>query len=440
MRPILFSMLIFLVQMVAFGQAKLLQSGPMAGYSEMREVALWLQTKEAARVKIGYWNLNTPSEVVYTDIVKTSAETAFTAHLIAAPLEPGQRYGYKVYINDKAVELPYATTFQTQTLWQWRTDPPAFKMAVGSCAYVNEPQYDRPNNPYGGDYQIFTNIHKQQPDAMLWLGDNAYLREVDWNSRSGILHRNTHTRSLPELQPLLASTHHYAIWDDHDFGPDDSDASFTHKDLTLEAFKLFWANPSYGLNGGPGITTQFQWADVDFFLLDNRYFRTADKRKTGEPTILGKEQLEWLINALAYSRAPFKVIAIGGQVLNPAAVFENYAAYGFGPEREYLLKRIEEEKLKNVIFLTGDRHHTELCQYVNDAGNAVYDLTVSPLTSGPSTNVKDENPLRVEGTLCTQRNFGLLEFSGPRTQRKLTIRIFDVNGAELWSRSIDAVK
>lgn len=440
MRAILFILLLTLVQFSAQAQAKQLQSGPMVGYSEMREVALWLQTKEPARVKIAYWNLANPADISFTEVVKTTSETAYTAHLIAAPLEPGQRYGYKVYINDKAVELPYTTSFQTQTLWQYRTDPPVFKIAVGSCAYVNEPQYDRPGNPYGGDYQIFSTIHKQQPDAMLWLGDNTYLREADWNSRSGILHRNTHTRSLPELQPLLASTHNYAIWDDHDFGPDDSDGSFVHKDMTLEAFKLFWANPSYGLNGGPGITTQFQWADVDFFLLDNRYFRTADKRKTGEPTILGKEQLEWLINALAYSRAPFKVIVIGGQVINPAPVFENYAANGHGAERDYLLKRIEEEKLKNILFLTGDRHHTEFCQYVNGAGNTIYDLTVSPLTSGSARQVNDENPTRVEGTLFTQRNYGLLEFSGPRTQRKLTIRIFDVNGTEIWTRAIDAVK
>jgi alkaline phosphatase D len=440
MRTTLFFLLLVLAQ-IGHSQSKQLQSGPMVGYSEMREVALWLQTKEPARVKIAYWNLTNPSDISFTEVVKTANETANTAHLVAAPLEPGQHYGYKVYINDKAIELPYATTFQTQALWQWRTDPPAFKMVVGSCAYVNEAQYDRPGTPYGGDYQIFTSIHKQQPDAMLWLGDNNYLREVDWNSRSGILHRNTHTRSLPELQPLLASTSHYAIWDDHDFGPDDSDRSFIHKDWTLEAFKLFWANPSYGLDGRPGITTQFQWADIDFFLLDDRYYRSADRRTTSEPpTILGKEQLEWLLDALAYSRAPFKVIAIGGQVLNPAPVFENYAANGHDPEREYLLKRIEEEKLKNIIFLTGDRHHTEFCKYVNGAGNTVYDLTVSPFTSGPARQVNDENPFRMEGTLYNQRNFGTLEFSGPRTQRKLTIRIFDVNGVEVWNRSIDSVK
>ena len=95
---------------------------------------------------------------------------------------------------------------------------------------------------------------------MLWLGDNIYLREPDWNSWTGIIHRYTHDRATPQLQPFMASVHNYAIWDDHDFGPNDSDKSFWNKNLTLKAFKLFWANPSYGTGDIKGTTTSFQWA------------------------------------------------------------------------------------------------------------------------------------------------------------------------------------
>ncbi|NUQ22387.1 MAG: alkaline phosphatase family protein [Saprospiraceae bacterium] len=420
-----------------FAQAPQLKSGPMVGYSDMREVALWVQTQESANVQIAYWDLANPRDTFLTNRVRTQTVNAHTAHLTAEQVTPGKKYGYRLYIDNQPIALNYPAEFQTQVLWQWRTDPPPFKMALGSCAYINEDPYDRPGTPYGGEYHIFQSIHNLKPDMMLWLGDNTYLREVDWNSRSGILRRNTHTRSLPELQPLLASTHHYAIWDDHDFGPDNSDRSFVHKKWTLEAFKLFWANPSYGIDGKPGTATQFQWADVDFFLLDNRYYRSPDNRETTEATMLGEDQLEWLIDALTSSRAAFKVIAIGGQVLNPAAVFENYASH-HAAEREYLLKRIEEEDIKNVIFVTGDRHHSELCQYTNTKGNTLYDLTVSPLTSGSARQVNDENPLRVEGTLLTQRNFGTMEFSGPRKAREVTIRLYDSNGKELWNRTIKA--
>jgi len=334
------------------------------------------------------------------------------------------------------VQLDYPTEFQTQPLWQWRTEPPNFRVALGSCAYVNEDPFDRPGKPYGGDYQIFTAMHQQRPDLMLWLGDNTYLREPDWYTRTGFLHRYTHTRSLPELQPLLASTHHYAIWDDHDFGPNDSDRSFVHKDLATEVFKLFWANPTVGLPGQGGTTSFFQWGDVDFFLLDDRYFRTPNNRKTGDRTLLGEAQIEWLIDALAASKAPFKIVATGGQVLTTFAGHETYANV-CPKERERLLQSIEAEGIKNVVFLTGDRHHTELSMLKNGAGNTVYDFTCSPLTSGVHTG-EEANSLRVEGTLVQQKNFGLLEFSGPRKNRVMKMSVFDSNGKELWTREVVA--
>ncbi len=435
MRSIFLYMLLLLLPIHASAQKALLQSGPMVGYSQMLEVALWVQTKEPAKVQIAYWEQGNPTQRMLTDPMRTEKASAFTAKLFADKVQPSKIYDYQLFINNKPIAFDYPTTFKTQTLWQWRTDAPDFKVAVGSCSYVNDPPYDRPGTPYGGEYDIFTNIHKMRPDVMLWLGDNVYLREADWYSRTGIMYRYTHSRSLPELQPLLASAHHYAIWDDHDFGPNDSDGSFPMKETTLEAFRLFWANPTSGINGQPGITSHFQWNDIDFFLLDNRYHRNADLRRSGERAMLGKEQIEWLIDGLVNSRAPFKMIAIGGQVLSTSPVHENYIHF-YPEERAYLLRRIEEENIKNVIFLTGDRHHTELDRYINATGNVVYDLTVSPLTSGFARNVETNNTFRIEGTLVTQRNFGLLEFSGKQDERMLTIRIFAANGQELWNQVI----
>lgn len=434
MRLIFLFCLLFMINSLQ-AQQDLLQSGPMVGYSEMREALLWVQTKSSAKVQFVYWDQAKPGLEYRTDAKITSKDNAYTAKLIADQIQPGKQYDYELRINDQPCKFNYATSFQSQTLWQWRTDAPNFTVAVGSCAYVNEEPYDRPGTPYGGEYQIFTSMHRLRPDAMIWLGDNTYLREADWFSRTGILARYTHTRSLPELQPLLASVHHYAIWDDHDFGNDNSDSSFPQKNTTLEAFKQFWGNPTFGFNGKPGTTSYFQFNDIDFFLLDDRYYRSPDKRVTGERQMLGKEQLEWLIDGLVNSQAPFKMVAMGCQVLNGVPAEETYIRF-FPEERAYLLKRIEDENIKNVIFITGDRHFTEFNQYKNAKGNLVYDLTVSPLTSGVVKNVETNNPYRVEGTLVQARNFGFLEFKGPKKARSITIRIYDAKGNEKWNRNI----
>ncbi|MEL7146216.1 MAG: alkaline phosphatase family protein, partial [Bacteroidota bacterium] len=107
----------------------MLQSGPMLGYSEMREVLLWVQTTEAAKVQFAYWPEGKPAQKQMTATYQTNKVEAYTAKLLADEVEPGMKYDYELLINDKVVSLPYATTFQTQELWQWRIDPPPFTMA-----------------------------------------------------------------------------------------------------------------------------------------------------------------------------------------------------------------------------------------------------------------------------------------------------------------------
>jgi len=327
--------------------------------------------------------------------------------------------------------------FQTQKLWKWRTDPPDVSFVIGSCSYVNEPKFDRPGKPYGNNFEIFNSINNKNPDFMLWLGDNTYLREPDWNSRTGFINRYSHTRALAELQPLLASTHHYATWDDHDFGPNNSDGSFWLKETASEIFKLFWGNPNYDVTGNGGITGFFQWGDLDFFLMDNRYHRTSNNNFTEDRQLLGKDQIDWLINALTFSQAPFKFIAIGGQVLSSGAVYENYATYP--DERKYLLDKIREAKIEGVVFLDGDRHHTVLSKmHESEDVYPLYDLTCSSLTAGTNNDDESYNKYSLKETLVSVNNFGMLSITGPAKDRQLSIKIFDKDGNELWKKLIKA--
>ncbi|AYQ31284.1 alkaline phosphatase [Runella sp. SP2] len=411
------------------------QSGPMVGYSEMREVLLWVQTKQAAKVKFMYWEQGNSTQKMSTEEVLTQKDKAFVAKLIADQVQPSKKYDYELWVDGKKMSFSYPLSFQSQTLWQWRTDPPAFKFAFGSCAFVNDAPYDRPS-AYGGDYDIYTAIYQQKPDFMVWGGDNTYLREPDWNTRTGVLYRNTHTRSLPQLQPLLASTHNYAIWDDHDFGPNDSDRSFALKNMTSEAFRLFWGNPNYVFEGA--CTSTFEWGDAQFFMLDDRWFRSPNNRKD-DRTYFGEEQLRWLMDALVGSKATFKFIVTGGQILNTAALFENYATYG--EERALLLQKIAEANIPGVLFLTGDRHHTVLHRLNRFGTYPLYDFTVSPLTSGAGKPADAEKTTEtyVAGTnVENKRNFGMFEISGPEKDRVLKVTIYDAKGSQQWQREIKA--
>jgi alkaline phosphatase D len=427
---------LFLLLPIGFLNAQgLLHSGPMVGYSDHREVALWIQTKSQAEVFFRFWDLKNPQLKRKTEMQKSKKEHAFALTFKADSLVPGTLYGYEPVINGKVQKMPYSLQFQTLPLWQFRTDPPNFSFAVGSCTYVNEPAWDRPGKGYGDSVFIFKAIAEKKPDFMLWIGDNTYTREGDWNTKGGFLHRYTHTRSLPEMKALLASSHHYATWDDHEYGPNDSDRSFWNKKIASETFETFWPMPNKPMGDGPVCQT-FGWGDCQFFMLDDRWFRAPNADKDSTKSYLGEAQINWLMDALTFSKANFKIIACGGQVINDAAVYENYAAYPV--ERRRLLDRITRAGISGVLFLSGDRHHAELSRLERQGTYPLYDLTTSPLTAGIHNPGKEANTLRVEGTLFNGHNFARIQVNGEAKKRVLKMNLFDNRGNLVWEKELKA--
>lgn len=408
-----------------------LLSGPMLGPVTLRTAKIWIQTKENVPVYLEYKEKMSDTDMVKTPVYATDSY-AHTLTIDLHGLKTGTTYEYKVFIDGEAIETEYPMEFTTQTHWAFRTEPPGFTFAVGSCFYVNDPDYDRPGEPYGGEYSIVESMRKKRPDFMIWAGDNTYLREGDFDSRHGIFNRQTHTRALPELQSYLASQPHYATWDDHDYGPNDSDWTYPLKRHALDAFKNFWPSDAYGAGNTEGVTSGFVWNDCQFFLLDNRWYRTVEREKG---TILGGDQLSWLLESLRSSRAFYKFVVVGGQLLSDVASFENHANYA--RERQMIIDHIDKHKIKGVIFLTGDRHHSEISRLRTDNGVVIYDITSSALTSKTTDHSQEQNSYRVTGSMIGKRNFALVEVTGKRKEREVRVTFFNSQGERLFDHELN---
>jgi alkaline phosphatase D len=341
-------------------------------------------------------------------------------------------------------------TFTTKQNWAYRTTIPDVNFLTGSCTYINDPAVDRnftdmyslktAANPYGGDTSIFATMGNLKSDFMLWLGDNWYTREVDYNSEWGLNNRPSKERAKPFYKNLLKNMANYAIWDDHDFGPNDCDESYILSIESRSAFKRFWANPSYG-NGSKGIYTKFNYADADFFLLDDRTWRSNDEmadsingQPNGAKKMYGYEQLEWLKNQLRGSKANFKFIITGSQILNPFSPYDCFR--NFPAEYLEMMEFLKIEKISGVLFITGDRHHTEIIKKDRDGTYPLYDITVSPLSSGTHKfgGPEKNNPARILG-IDEKQNFAKVSITGPIYDRKLSFKFLGINGEELgeWS-------
>lgn len=415
----------------------LLRSGPMLGPAEPAEATIWLQTTRPCRVQVRFWEEGRSETARLSPETATADASDLIAKLRLPGLRFGTRYEYEVYLDGLRLPRSYPLVFQTQALWRWRADPPDFRAALGSCTYVNDPPYDRPGDPYGGNPEIFRAIAAQKPDLMLWLGDNVYYREGDWTTEAGMRYRWAHSRGLPEMQPLLGAAHNYAIWDDHDFGPNNSDRTYRERETSLRVFADYWMNPTYGLPETPGVFTRFEWSDAEFFLLDDRYHRSPNDEPEGpDKRMFGRAQLDWLKGSLRSSQATFKIVVGGNQFWNPIVDFE--ALGRFPAEQGELLDFLRDTKIEGVVFVSGDRHHTELIKRVEPGLYPLYEFTSSPLTSGTANNQKEkDNPARVPGTwVTTVRNFGLIEVTGKPKERVLRMRTLDPQGKELWKYEV----
>jgi len=134
----------------------------------------------------------------------------------------------------------------------------------------------------------------------------------------------------------------------------------------------------------------------------------------------------------------WKVVCVGGQFLNSAQEKENFSRYP--DERNDIIRHIQENGIRNVIFLSGDRHFAELSVLKAEGKPTIWDFTSSPLTAGVYAKGDEEkNTLRVPGTAFSKdRNFGTLDFSGPRNARILTLRLFDKQGNQVWEQVVKA--
>jgi len=423
--------LLITATMALTGSHASLVNGPMLGPTDMREASIWVQTKAPSIVRIVYTENGGSQQ--WSRPVETDSSNGNTAVIKLDEVKTGKNYSYQVEINGDRTAKTYS--FKIPAFYHDRTPPPDFRVAVGGAHYATEEGFEPPYQMLGGGYGIFNTIFESKPDMMLWLGNTAHLRQSDWASKSGILKRYGKARSISELGDLLANIPNYATWGSSDYSITSHGRSYSYREHTESSFKAFWPQP-VKISALDGIATRFRYADVDFFMLDVRSYRNTTPTSTESPQILGQEQIEWLRQEIIRSDATFKIIAAGSPILNPADS-EGNLSYA---EREHtnFLQTLRDERIDGLFFLSGGKYYGELTRLVHANSYNLYDLTVGPLTAAPEDNSDELNFFRMPGTSTFERQFALLDVSGPEEERKLTIRVMSMEGKELWNRDITA--
>jgi len=327
------------------------------------------------------------------------------------------------------------------------------KIAFGSCYHA----YWVANQP------IFDAILNEDPNVFVLAGDSIYFASspnavtnlpatgADWDSETTMILAHLRSRNNPELRNLQSLLSTLAVWDDHDYGPNNSDGSFANKPASLAAFGQMWANRGFGVPGVPGVFSRVRCGPAELFLLDDRYNRVEAGKPN--PQILGAAQLGWLQGALSASTAPIKLI-ISGSVVLPEFIgqpstpgYEGWRT-GAAAERSALLAYIEAHNITGVVFLSGDLHAGFLYHRPGTAlsggrrGPEYWEMISSPLANDiwpePIVDTAIASSFYDPGVYeeIRTRNYGLVDIDLDRAGEELALSLRSETGASQFTVTI----
>ncbi len=396
----------------SFGSKGYLALGPMLGHVSSTKAHIWIKgsTPGMARVLIG--EKSDLSDGRLQGALELSEDGGKMGTLTVEGLKPQTRYYYSVLLNGGEVTgQPYASFVTPITEGQ----PTRIRVAFSSC-------FGRTGaNTAAGWGQLAANA---KADVILMLGDNHYADSTQRAKQSKFYFSQ---RDVSGFRAATRGTPSYGIWDDHDYGPNDSDRTAKGKEISLETFKMHWANPSYGQSDHPGIYSTFLRGNIQFVLLDDRYYRDPNRSPaTPAKTLLGVRQKAWLKATLKQSAAKIKLVALGSEwQLNGHS--DSYTS--FKSEQKEILDFLRDEKIEGVILLSGDRHFTGAYQIRGQ----VIEVTAGPLGSRnyPTKNLPDMFMNHGEGKL-----YAVLDLDTRTSPPKVVLEVHRAGDGVVYKRNI----
>jgi alkaline phosphatase D len=394
--------------------------GPMIGQLTDKSALIWLRGKTGTALAAEVSTSEDFSSSRITPPVYAFAENDNVVRIPLASLKPATLYHYRVLAGGEPVNhvLPAAFTTLPE-----EGKPAVFRIGFGGGAgYVPQHEY------------VWDTVGSFDPCAFFFLGDNVYidLPELPRLQRFCYYRR----QSLPEFRRFTARRGVFAIWDDHDFGDNDcwGGPLIDKPDWKQPVWRIFqqnWANPPrIQAPEMPGCHFRAAIADVDFFMLDCRYYRVNPRLP--KRSMLGPVQKRWLCNSLKASTATFKVICSSVPVVSGTKGDSRDTWDGFPEEREEILSFIASEKVEGVMILSADRHRSDAWKIAREDGYDIYEFESSRMTN---QHVHEEKEAAIF-SYNKKQSFGILDFDTTIDDPRVTYRIVSIDGEVVHSLDI----
>ena len=317
-------------------------------------------------------------------------------------LVPATQYNWRIAFPSPGTQpQPRSGGFRTFTQ---PGRPTGFSFALGSCMQT------------GTTSPVFTTIASKRPLFMLFTGDFHY-QDIKDNRVATFEAAVGRQLVSPTVSQLLATTPVAYVWDDHDFGPNDSDSASPSR--VASAIALRSLVPHYPLPDATAAYQAFTLGRVRFVLADLRSERVRPATRpapgVGEVagavgTMISDAQLAWLKREILESSKSHAVVFFVSSVpwIDSGTSRDSWA--GYRTQRRELSEFLRDNKIANLAILSGDAHMIAL----DDGTNSSF--TVPPTPPGPpvfQAGSLDQNPSQKggpysHGAFPERHQFGLV--------------------------------
>ncbi len=258
-------------------------------------------------------------------------------------LAPDERYSLVVVVDGREDGGRGRATFRTPGVGAY-----SFRLAVASCARN------------GTNGAVFDAIRAVDPLLFVNDGDLHY-RDIASTDPGPFLDAYDRLLTAPAPAALARSVPMGYVWDDHDYGPNDADATAPGRGAARQAYRL--AVPHYDIAPGDApINQAFTIGRVRIVMTDGRSERTAT-------SLLGDAQRRWLIEEItSASRTHAVVLWINPTPWIGAASAGNDTWAGYPEERRVIADAIAAGGVRNLVMVSGDAHMVA----IDDGTNSDY--------------------------------------------------------------------
>lgn len=330
-------------------------------------------------------------------------------------LEPNTTYFYRLELNGEKLERSRGK-FQT-----FSNTSKSFKFAFGN-SLKSESRQSGLRAAVENDILFFLNT-----------GDLHYdnIDEADIG-----LFRNSYQKAFlrKDMSYMGKRVPFVYIWDDHDFGPNNSDKTAPGRLQSGKAYRE--CIPHYPLiasekNGA--IYQAFTVNNTRFVLTDLRSMRDEnDKPDNLQKSMMGKEQLSWFLDEIKESSEKYPLVIWVSSVPYTAEKKEGEDDWGgFTHERRAIANFIKENNIHNLMIVSGDAHCTLYNNglennYSDYDGEGLFEILASPLDNW-ATSVKGGPWTEVYKPEDGQLVYGLTEVVYSENITTVHFKAFDIN-------------